>query len=369
MNRSLSIFAFFFLFSTSVNAQERTIHFPDVASYHTLLVDLHIHTVFSDGSVWPNIRVQEAWLDGLDAIAITDHIEYTPHSHDIPFEDRNRSYEVALNANGQNPLIVINGAEITRNMPPGHVNAIFMDDVTPLKELSEQHSRMAFEEAQRQGAFIFWNHPNWTAQRRDGIARMDTLHEELIDEGLLHGIEVVNEGTFSEEALAIALENELTILATSDIHGIVDWQFEIPNGGHRPVTLAFAVEHSKEGLHEALKMGRTIAYFKNNLIGREEVMSPLLDSSLVVTEATYPFTTDVLGMTIENRTSTPFTLNNTSEYSLHEHTNLIRIPAHSSIAIQVKTEVRMEEVLLTFDVLNAFTAPGENPSISFSITP
>ena len=45
----------------------------------TLKCDFHIHTVFSDGKVWPDIRVAEAWQEGLDAIAITDHIEYRPN--------------------------------------------------------------------------------------------------------------------------------------------------------------------------------------------------------------------------------------------------------------------------------------------------
>ena len=29
------------------------INFPDIPGYQTLKCDLHIHTVFSDGSVWP----------------------------------------------------------------------------------------------------------------------------------------------------------------------------------------------------------------------------------------------------------------------------------------------------------------------------
>ena len=56
--------------------------------------DLHIHTTFSDGSVWPNIRVSEA-EKGLDLISITDHLEYQPHHKDLPNPDRNRSYDIA----------------------------------------------------------------------------------------------------------------------------------------------------------------------------------------------------------------------------------------------------------------------------------
>ena len=48
---------------------------PQIDDYQLLKCDFHIHTIFSDGIVWPSLRVQEAWEEGLDAIAITDHIE------------------------------------------------------------------------------------------------------------------------------------------------------------------------------------------------------------------------------------------------------------------------------------------------------
>ena len=49
---------------------------PQVNGYNVYKADLHSHTVFSDGQVMPELRVREAWKDGLDVIAITDHIEY-----------------------------------------------------------------------------------------------------------------------------------------------------------------------------------------------------------------------------------------------------------------------------------------------------
>ncbi|HAO89312.1 MAG TPA: PHP domain-containing protein, partial [Gammaproteobacteria bacterium] len=39
-----------------------------------MVVDLHTHSVFSDGHVWPRIRVGEAIRDGLDAMAGTEHL-------------------------------------------------------------------------------------------------------------------------------------------------------------------------------------------------------------------------------------------------------------------------------------------------------
>ena len=92
--------------------------------------DLHIHTTFSDGSVWPNIRVSEALKEGLDLISITDHLEYQPHIKDLPNPNRNRSYDIAHGTASKSKLTVIRGAEITRSMPPGHINAVFIEDAS-----------------------------------------------------------------------------------------------------------------------------------------------------------------------------------------------------------------------------------------------
>ena len=48
---------------------------PDIPGYMTLKCDFHMHKVFSDGKVWPTVRVAEALKEGLDAIALTDHID------------------------------------------------------------------------------------------------------------------------------------------------------------------------------------------------------------------------------------------------------------------------------------------------------
>ena len=49
---------------------------PEVNGYKVLKADLHTHTIYSDGQVTPDFRVEEAWLDGLDVLAIADHVEY-----------------------------------------------------------------------------------------------------------------------------------------------------------------------------------------------------------------------------------------------------------------------------------------------------
>ena len=53
-----------------LNAQQadvnREIVFPDIDNHLTLVSDFHSHTAFSDGDVWPTIRVEEADKDQLD---------------------------------------------------------------------------------------------------------------------------------------------------------------------------------------------------------------------------------------------------------------------------------------------------------------
>ena len=97
---------------------EKKPYFPDIPGYQTLVCDFHMHTVFSDGQVWPTVRVDEAVRERLDAIAITDHIEYQPHKDDIP-TNHNRPYERAAEYMQEKKIdvLLIKGAEITRDTP------------------------------------------------------------------------------------------------------------------------------------------------------------------------------------------------------------------------------------------------------------
>ncbi|MEZ4896442.1 MAG: Sb-PDE family phosphodiesterase [Saprospiraceae bacterium] len=342
----------------------RKIEFPDVPGYHTLKCDFHIHTVFSDGNVWPTIRVEEAVKDGLDAISLTEHIEYQPHKQDIPHPDRNRSYEIVKDLANVYDLMIIHGTEITRDMPPGHSNAIFIKDVNAIKVDDPVE---AFREAKRQGAFIFWNHPNWIRQVPDGKAKLTDLHRQLIREKLLDGIEVVNDITYSQEALQIALDNQLTVMGTSDIHGLVDWQFQIPQGGHRPITLVLTEERTPESLREGLEAHRTIAYFNDLLAGYQEPLEMLLKSCLVVGKATYEGASSVVEVQLSNEGDAPLILQNKSPFSFHAHADLVTIPPHDSIKLEVKTGQQLRDFELTFAVLNAVYAPDKHPLLSWNV--
>ena len=344
----------------------RKIEFPDLPGFKTLVCDFHMHTVFSDGSVWPNIRVMEANKDGLDVIATTEHLEYLSWVNDIPQPDRNRSYELAKGFAGNSGLLVINGSEITRDMPPGHANAIFIKDANKLINDDPIESYLA---ARKQDAFIFWNHPYWASQSPDASVPLDQLHIEMINNGLIEGIEIVNDTTYSNEAFQLALDYDLTILGTSDIHDIVDWQYRIPSGGHRPVTLVFAREKNEDALKKALRNGQTVVWFNKKLIGKPDYLLPLMNSSLKVQSANYINNTTIVHLVISNNSDAPYTLRNQSDYDFYNATNLITVPPHGNTIIDVRTITKKRKFELEFEVLNALIKPDTHPIFRLVVRP
>ena len=363
----------------------RAIEFPDTEKYMTLTVDLHTHSVFSDGHVWPKIRIAEALRDGLDALAITEHLEYQPHRADIPHPDRNRAFDDAKAAARNSELIVIRGSEITRNAPAGHVNAVFLEDANKLLKVDnppansgdvsgyaaaamQWPAQKAIEAANAQQAFLFWNHPWWTRQQRDGITRINAFHADNAKNGLLHGIEIANGSTYSEEAFQVALDHGLALIGVSDVHDLIDWDYQPHKGGHRPVTLVFTKEKSATAIQQALFANRTVVWFKNLLIGREEHLLPLLEASLSISELNYRPETSVAEVTVTNLSDADFDLRYVGDYTFMFSADRIRIPAHDAVTLLIKPGRTLDSLDLEFIVENALIAPGEHPSILLRVS-
>ena len=271
------------VFSVDASAQERErvrreIGIPDIPGYLTLKCDFHMHTVFSDGLVAPAVRADEAWREGLDAFAITEHIEsrYRPHE-DVVATDHNRAYEMARPGAGALSLMIVRGAEITRPMPPGHLNAIFLDDAAAL---DTDEWMDALGAAIEQGAFVFWNHPGWRQPGKVPIWYDE--HTEIFERGWMHGIEVVNQHSYYPLAHRWALEKGLTMLGNSDAHAPINMTFDLAAGGHRPVTLVFAEEATLGSLKEALFARRTAVWYGDKLIGEARFLRPIFANSVEV---------------------------------------------------------------------------------------
>lgn len=373
----LFIFSSENILSNNKTNKDRKLFFPNIDNYQTLISDLHQHTVFSDGLVWPSIRVDEAIYDGVDVISMTEHLEYQPHLEDIPHLDRNRAYHLtkryADNFNStlekENKLVVLNGQEITRSMPPGHINAVFIEDANTLLH---DDSLSGILEANKQKAFLFWNHPAWSAQRSDGIARLDEFHNFLISNNYLHGIEVVNEIYYSEEAFQIALDNNLTIMGNSDVHGLIDWTFEIPKYGHRPVTLIFSKSKKLSDIKNALFAGRTVVYYNNLLIGKEDNLKPLIEKSIEVSimgKVNQGYSEDgessILSIEIKNNCSADLILENFTNFTFEKNADIFTIKGLESITLRAKVGDKKMSKFLKFKILNALIEPKKYLEVEF----
>jgi hypothetical protein len=355
--------------------QQRHISFPDTANYQTLVLDPHTHSSFSDGHVWPRIRIEEALRDGLDAIAITEHLEWQPHLADIPHQDRNRAFEIARDSAADHPLLVIPGTEITRSSEAGHINALFIDDANALlrqfqpedpndtiayyQALHAFPAQQAVDTAAAQGAFLFWNHPWWSDEFPDGFPVLTDFQRNNVRAGKLKGIEIANGDFYSEEAFQIGLDLGLTLIGASDIHELIDWDYQPHTGGHRPVTLVLAREASAQAMQEALNEGRTLVWFKNTLLARPPQMREMLAATLSITRASYLDESNLLTLEISNRSDVDFELLNQGELTFSRNTQLLTIGQHASTRLIVKTEKRLDRIELDFQVLNALVAPRQ----------
>jgi hypothetical protein len=371
--------------STPTNTDPgREIVFPDTAERLTLVVDLHTHSVFSDGHVWPRIRVAEAIRDGLDAMAVTEHLEWQPHLMDIPHPDRNRSYQEAVaSLPDGSDLILIPGSEITRRAPYGHMNAVFITDANALVQVPaevpepfdprayalasfEFPAQAVIDEANAQGGFVFWNH-SWS-DFPNRMTEMTDFHRQAARDGKLHGIEVANGDTYSPEAFQIALNHDLTLIGVSDVHNLIDWDYEPHKGGHRPVNLVFATDRSAAAIRSALFDGRTVVWFRNLLIGREQDLLPLIRASLDVENAAWMGPGSVLEFDISNVSDAAFVLDNLTEHTLTQTAGSVLVPPHSRETVRMRISERVPTVELKFRVRNALTSPETHPVIDHMLT-
>jgi len=78
----------------------------------TGMIDLHMHTLFSDGVLVPAELVRRAMVKGYEAMAITDHVDSSNIDFVIP-----RIVKVAEELSGLWPITIIPGVELTHVHP------------------------------------------------------------------------------------------------------------------------------------------------------------------------------------------------------------------------------------------------------------
>ena len=285
--------------------QRREIILPEVNGFTVYKADLHTHSIFSDGSVTPEFRVEEAWLEGLDVLAITEHLEYRPYEqkmvnflNDLLPEgtkatntniigtgktdkdgiksDLNYPVRLAEAAAKGYGLTIIPGIEITRTPETiGHFNALFTKDNNTIHDSDPMQ---AFRNARAQGALVMNNHPGWRRKNLD----MSEPERKAYAEKLIDGVEVMNGGEFYPRVIDYALEQGVFIASNTDIHGSSAEEYFVTTEGAvmRNMTFILAKDNSLESLKEALKARRTLAYSFGTIAGEESLLKAFFKASI-----------------------------------------------------------------------------------------
>ena len=332
---------------------------PQVRGLNIYKADLHIHTIFSDGSLTPQLRVQEAWQDGLDVIAITEHMEYRGMEQtmidflkgyvaegtkaintvlmDSPADERgiqtdqNLPIRLAEQAAERYGITVIPGTEISRTPETiGHYNALFITDAN---EIYAADCYESFRKAKKQGALIVHNHPGW---RRTSM-KIGPFEQKAYDEGLIDGIETFNSVAAYPQAIERAKKYGFFMVGASDVHGSVarDYLMEYPI---RNLTMIFAKDKSLTALREAMDNNLTIAYAWGHMTGEESLLSDLFKASVQRrVERTDAKGTRTVALT--NTTSLDYALrvDGGTPFNLRAFTTIqISVPADKKLVVSVE---------------------------------
>ncbi|MBQ5663039.1 MAG: histidinol-phosphatase [Bacteroidaceae bacterium] len=343
---------------------------PEVNGFKVLKADLHSHTIYSDGNVTPEYRVREAWVDGLDVLAVTEHVEYRPSEGKmynylkgyLPAEmqnlnmsnvvkemgiltNLNLSNELAIKAAAGYGITIIPGIEITRTPETiGHYNALFIEDANNIYDADPAAS---IRKAREQGAIIMHNHPGW---RRKNL-QMTEFEQKVYGEKLIDGVEIMNGSEFYPSAVQRALDNELFMAANTDIHSTTAMDYN--NQGHqRNMTLILAKDASLESLKDALKKRRTLAYSFGTLAGDEQLVKDFFLACVKF---------DTFRVDGKGKRSVRMTNNTSMDFVLNFGGNPVQLRAFTSRNVTVAKDKK-----LNFTVENLWV-PTENKHPEFSL--
>ena len=349
---------------------------PQVDGLNCYTADLHVHTMFSDGSITPDERVKEAWIDGLDIMAITDHIEtrrrerdmlkflkgYSPDkkgfepintrcSRGIPADERgivsdlNFSANECIEAAKKYPgLTIIKGAEISREpVHIGHYCALFTKDNNTIYSTDDAQT---IRNARAQGAIITHNHPGWERTSTD----YTEFEKKIYAEGLIDGIEISNSCNFYPEIVRRAVEKKLYVVSATDVHATTASIFG-KKEFYRDMTLIFAKDKSEKELRKALLSQKTLGYCGGYIIGEESLLTKFFQASVSAHHGEKTKNGEVILLT--NHTS--------FDYKLKYKKREIVLPAFQSATVSISGNKAV------FTVENMYHVDLQHPVVELKI--
>ena len=360
--------------SRQTSAERVEIVIPQVNGYNVYKADLHIHTLYSDGDVTPEYRVREAWYDGLDIVASTEHVEYRRHEGKMISylkgyvkdgakasnynlissaadekgiqSDLNHSVKLYQSTAAGYGITVIPGAEITRDPTTvGHYNALFTTDNNTIYDPDPIQS---MRNAKAQGAIIMQNHPGW---RRTDLSMLE-FETKVYEAKLIDGIEIMNGSEFYPKAITRALENAYFMSSNTDAHNSTFETYRL-NGSFRNMTFILAEDQSLESIREALLAHRTLAYSFGSLAGEEQLLKDFFKASV---------SAKVIGVDSKGVRTVTLTNMSSLSYLLDFGGNPVMLNPFCS----VRTTVAKDKAL-KFSVANMWCGENAHPEIKINV--
>ena len=308
---------------------------PTVNGYNLYTADLHVHSTYSDGTMKMSTRIDEAWRDGLDIMAATDHMSIRPvkdktgtgqATPDNVKAKRGaktaKSVNDAVKAGNNFGILVIPGVELTGNAKTqGHFNALFTTDN---KAIYDYEGIQAIRNAREQGALIMHNHPGW----RHSTLERTKFEEEVYAEKLIDGVEIMNGYCFYPRAIEEAKSRKWFMTATTDIHATTA-QIYGNNDQLRNMTIVFAKDLTLKDVREALEARRTLAYSFGVLAGEEALLKDFFEASIETKKLAVNNKKKSQRVQLTNKSSIPFVVRVGKG-------NPVRIPGLSSVIVSAK---------------------------------
>ena len=352
---------------------------PQVNGLNVYKADLHTHSIYSDAELTPEQRVKEAWLDGLDIFATTDHIEvrrqepkmlkflkgytggvalkaennnihYKPGNDKGILADLNVPTELtekAAKAYGES-MLIIPGCEITRDpLSIGHYNALFTTDNNAIYDVDPIQ---ALRNAKKQGALITHNHPGWRRKTCD----MTEFEKQAYAEGLIDGVEIMNGVTFYPTSMQRCVDQKLYMLGCTDIHAQSDSYRNC--GVFRTMTFIFAKENTSKAIRKALEKGMTLAYCVGNIAGDAKLLQDFFKASV---------NCKFLSRGKKDAAIYALTNNSSIAYKLQFGKYLVELPPFQTITLTVSKSKDGQDKDLAFHVKNMWEAGYKNPKITY----
>ena len=349
---------------------------PQIKGYNIYKADLHCHTFYSDGDVSAKGRVTEAYYDGLDILAITDHIEYRPYEQkmlratrgyhkELPtaknyiishkpadkdgiLADLNIPYEEAKKPAERLGMLAIPGVEITRHPDKvGHFNALFVEDANTIYDADPEQS---IRNAKKQGALITQNHPGWSRKSCD----ITEFEQKAFDENLIDGVEIMNGYWFYPKAMQRCVDKNLYMLGWTDIHHLTS---TYKNNGHfRTMTLVFAKENSAKAVRKALEKGMTLAYSAGNIAGDAKLLQDFFKASV-----------SCKFLARGKKGAAVYALTNSTSlgYQIRSGRRVLELPAFETITVSYSKSKEGKDRDVEFYVANMWEVGYKNPKITF----